>query len=152
MDIMREKLRQDGFVLNVAREGVDTFDYDREAMIQILIDCIDNSIKFGGQSERKEIAISLRQRGDRVEIAISDAGPGIPRHALKNVFDDFYRIDNSLTRKTQGAGIGLSLVKQLAAAMGGGVKASNNTPGPGCAITVDLPLRPRSDAAQDNAS
>lgn len=139
LDVLREKLRQEGFEFFFERENVESFAYDREAMIQILINCIDNSVKFGGDAQLKRIRVLLRRRGERIELLISDSGPGIPRHALKKVFDDFYRVDSSLTRKTQGTGIGLSLVRQLARAMGGDVKAASNAPDPGCTITVDLP-------------
>jgi two-component system sensor histidine kinase VicK len=54
------------------------------------------------------------------------------------VFDDFYRVDSSLTRTTRGTGIGLALVKRFIQAMGGSVTASNNA-GPGCTITITLP-------------
>jgi signal transduction histidine kinase len=56
------------------------------------------------------------------------------------VFNDFYRVDNSLTRKTSGTGIGLALVKKYSSAMGGKVTAENNK-GPGCTVTVSLPLK-----------
>jgi len=69
---------------------------------------------------------------------VTDSGPGIPRHALKKVFDDFYRVENSLTRTTRGTGIGLALVKKFVRLMGGSVSAANND-GPGCTITVSLP-------------
>jgi signal transduction histidine kinase len=74
-----------------------------------------------------------------VNIGVSDTGPGIPRHALKKVFNDFYRVDNSLSRSTRGTGIGLALVKKFAGLMGGTVSAKNNV-GPGCTITISLPV------------
>jgi hypothetical protein len=62
----------------------------------------------------------------------------IPRHALKKIFDDFYRVDNDLTRTTKGTGIGLALVKRFVETMGGRVSAANND-GPGCTITLAFP-------------
>jgi hypothetical protein len=56
-----------------------------------------------------------------VAVTVADTGPGIPRHALKKVFDDFYRVEDALTRTTGGTGIGLSLVKKFMQAMGGSV-------------------------------
>jgi len=67
-------------------------------------------------------------------------GPGIPRHALKKVFDDFFRVDNELTRTTGGTGIGLALVSKFVKAMGGKVAARNNE-GPGCTILIILPVQ-----------
>ena len=74
-----------------------------------------------------------------MNITVSDTGPGIEPATLGKVFDDFYREDNSLTRKTKGTGIGLALVEKFVLAMGGKVTAANNSDA-GCTITVSLPL------------
>lgn len=137
-DILNQKLKMEGFKLNIEKENLKPFNYDREAMIQILINLVENSIKFGRTSDKKEIFLSVKNEKKSVIISISDTGPGIPGHALKKIFDDFYRVDNSLTRKTGGTGIGLALVKNFVAEMGGTVSASNNS-GPGCTITLHLP-------------
>jgi signal transduction histidine kinase len=136
--VMQAKLRQEGFSLEIDRENIRPFKYDREAMIQVLINLIENSIKFGQSAVRKEITIRLYQDADRVVIAVADRGPGIPPHALKKVFDDFYRVDNDLARKTRGTGIGLALVKKFINLLGGQVTAENN-PGGGCTIIISLP-------------
>jgi signal transduction histidine kinase len=136
--IMQEKLKQEGFRLTVERHDVAPFNYDREAMIQVLINLIENSIKFGSTAAEKEITIRIYPHDPWVKIAVSDRGPGIPAHALKKIFDDFYRVDNSLTRNTRGTGIGLALVKKFMNLMGGTVTAANNQ-GPGCTITLSLP-------------
>jgi len=137
VEIMQEKLRQEGFALNVEEVDIPGFRYDREVMIQILINLIENSVKFGKALPRKEITISVRPEGKWIRIRVSDTGPGIPRHALKKVFDDFYRVEGPLTRSTSGTGIGLSLVKKFVTAMGGSISARNND-GPGCTITISL--------------
>jgi signal transduction histidine kinase len=74
----------------------------------------------------------------QVFVSVSDTGPGIPKHALRKIFDDFYRVEGPLTRQTGGTGIGLALVKKFVDLMGGTVAAENNT-GPGCTITISLP-------------
>jgi signal transduction histidine kinase len=74
-----------------------------------------------------------------MKIDVADTGPGIPRQSLKKVFEDFYRVDNDLSRSIRGTGIGLALVKKFVAAMGGTVAASSNN-GPGCTISIALPL------------
>jgi signal transduction histidine kinase len=108
-------------------------------MIQVLINLIENSIKFGRAAERKEIVIRTYSEGRWMKIAVSDFGPGIPRRALKKIFDDFYRVDDSLTQATRGTGIGLALVKKFIHLMGGRIRAENNT-GAGCTILISLPL------------
>ena len=137
--IMQEKLRQEGFVLNVENPGNLSFMYDREAMVQVLINLIENSMKFGKNNPEKKITLLLEPEGGQVKISLSDTGPGIPKNALKKVFDDFFRVDNELTRTTGGTGIGLALVSKFVKAMGGRVAARNND-GPGCTISIFLPV------------
>jgi signal transduction histidine kinase len=139
-EVMQEKLRQEGFDLKVEMEELPPFKYDREAMIQILINLIDNSMKFGKAMPTREITLKAWSETDTVKISVSDTGPGIPRHALKKVFDDFYRVDSDISRTTGGTGIGLALVSKLITAMGGSVRAENNA-GPGCTITISVPAR-----------
>ena len=136
--VMQAKLQQEGFFLKIVGENIRPFKYDREVMIQVLINLIENSIKFGQSAQNKEITIRIYEDADQIKIAVSDHGPGIPRHALKKVFDDFYRVDNALTQKTRGTGIGLALVKKFINLSGGQVFADNN-PGGGCTITISLP-------------
>ncbi len=136
--VMAEKIKQEGFSLTVETRQRRPFKYDREVMIQVLINLIENSMKFGRSASRREIGIRTRRPEGRVEIMVSDTGPGIPRQALKKIFDEFYRVENSLTRTTRGTGIGLALVKKFVQLMGGTVSAANND-GPGCTITISLP-------------
>jgi signal transduction histidine kinase len=136
--VMQAKLKQEGFRLNVEIGKIQPFQYDREVMIQVLINLIENSMKFGKAADQRQITIRIDRAENRVNILVSDTGPGIPLHALKKIFDDFYRVDNSLTRITRGTGIGLALVKKFVTLMGGTVTAANNE-GPGCTITISLP-------------
>jgi signal transduction histidine kinase len=136
--LMAEKLKQEGFNLTLMPDRLRPFKYDREVMIQVLINLIENSMKFGKNAAEREIVIRTSQAADGVKIMVSDTGPGIPRHALKKIFNDFYRVDNTLTRTTRGTGIGLALVKKFVHLMDGTVTASDNQ-GPGCTITVHLP-------------
>jgi two-component system, OmpR family, sensor histidine kinase VicK len=137
--LMHDKLLREGFTLRVVCQEPVRLAYDREVMIQVLLNLLENSIKFGKDSPVREITITLRPAsGNRVKIVVSDTGPGIPRKALKRIFEDFYRVDNSLTRRTQGTGIGLALVLRFVSAMGGTVTAANNHT-MGCCFTIDLP-------------
>ncbi|MGW8301891.1 MAG: sensor histidine kinase, partial [Desulfobacterales bacterium] len=136
--VMQAKLRQEGFTLKIVQEEISPFKYDREAMVQVLINLIENSIKFCRSALKKEITLRIYQEPKHIMIAVSDHGPGIPQHALKKVFDDFYRVDNALARKTRGTGIGLALVKKFVKLIGGDVTAENNPTG-GCTIIISLP-------------
>ena len=139
--IMRHKLEQEGFELRIERFDIPPFIFDRDVLLQIAINLIENCIKFGRTAPRKVITISAGTRAASAYISVSDTGPGIPRQALKKVFDDFYRVDEDQTRNAAGTGIGLALVKKFVTAMGGRVKAANND-GEGCTITIYLPLNP----------
>lgn len=141
LELMAPKCRLEGYTLNIERSGqADTqFAYDREAMLQVLLNLVENALKFGKEAKRKEITILVERNDRSVRIRVSDHGPGIPKKALKKVFDDFYRVDSSLSRKTEGTGIGLSLVKKYVQGMGGRVQAQNNDGG-GCAITMVFPV------------
>ncbi len=140
--VMAHKLEREGFELHIEQEDLPEFAFDREVLIQVLINLIENSIKFGSSHPEKQIILSARTQDQWVCLAVTDTGPGIPRRSLKKVFNDFYRVDNKLTRTTGGTGIGLALVKKFIVAMGGRVEAENN-PKAGCTITVKLPTAPK---------
>jgi two-component system sensor histidine kinase VicK len=99
---------------------------------------MENSIKFGRHLPEKSIDIAADALDGWVRLTVSDTGPGIPKRSLKQVFDDFYRVDNDLSRTTGGTGLGLALVKKFIVAMGGQVQADTND-GPGCVVTIRLP-------------
>ena len=83
------------------------------ALRRILINLIDNGLKFG---EDVEVAIDARQ-SNRIAITVSDRGPGIPDEHLKSVFLPFYRIEPSRSRETGGTGLGLAIAQQFASAL-----------------------------------
>jgi signal transduction histidine kinase len=135
---MAHKIDQEGFRLEINASNIPRFLYDHEVIVQILINLIENSIKFGRKGAEHRISIDVDSKEKWVQISVSDTGPGIPKHALKKVFNDFYRVDNDLTRTTGGTGIGLALVNKFVLAMGGEVMAANNND-LGCTITIRLP-------------
>ncbi|QTA79853.1 Histidine kinase/HSP90-like domain-containing protein [Desulfonema limicola] len=137
-DVMGQNIFNSGFKLNVENINIRPFFYDREVMIQVLINLIENSMKFGRDSEIKEISIRVYDEKKWVNISVSDTGPGIPQKALKKVFEDFFRVESALIQNTRGTGIGLAFVKKAVSAMGGKVSAANNQ-GPGCTISILLP-------------
>ncbi len=99
--------------------------YDHDALMQIVVNAIDNSIKFAKDAEEKLIHISLKKQDGGLALRIRDFGPGVPQEHQAHVFEAFYRGERELTRNTKGTGIGLALVKNLCDAMGAGVSAGN---------------------------
>jgi signal transduction histidine kinase len=138
-EIIQPTIRRQGFTFTIEKDTIPLFKYDREVMVQILLNLIENSIKFGKTSPARDITLRIHARDGQISISVSDTGPGIPCAELSRVFDDFYRVDNELGRATRGTGLGLSLVKQFVTALGGRVKAANNA-GQGCTITISLPM------------
>lgn len=137
--LFRARLRQEDYSLAVKSKPARPFVYDREVMIQVLTNLIENSLKFCQNADRREIHIDIKQTEKQTSIAISDYGPGISSKSLKKIFDDFYRGTDSNSQAIPGTGIGLALVKRYIIAMGGQVTARNRTRGTGCTILISLP-------------
>ncbi len=136
--VMAQSLAREGFDLTIHTGQLPVFAFDREVLVQVLINLMENSIKFGRHLAEKHIVIAADAVDGWVKLTVSDTGPGIPKRSLKQVFEDFYRVDNDLVRTTGGTGLGLALVKKFILSMGGRVQAENND-GPGCTITLNLP-------------
>jgi signal transduction histidine kinase len=96
-----------------------------QALRRIMINLIDNGLKFG---EDVEVAIDA-QRSNGITITVSDRGPGIPDEHLKSVFLPFYRIEASRNRETGGTGLGLAIAQQLASALRGTLTLANRDGG-----------------------
>jgi two-component system phosphate regulon sensor histidine kinase PhoR len=95
---------------------------DRHALEQILINLVENAIKYGPEEDRVTLVatyVETDRRGVRIEVA--DNGPGIPAEHRGRVFERFYRVDPGRSRAMGGTGLGLAIVKNLAEAMGGEV-------------------------------
>ena len=103
---------------------------DADSFTQIIINLVDNALKFSARATRRAIDLTCRlEPGGRVLFTVRDYGPGIPGNQMKKIFRLFYRPENELTRDTVGTGIGLALVHQLAHTMHGTVKVIDAAPG-----------------------
>ena len=96
-----------------------------QALRRIMINLIDNGLKFG---EEVEVAIDAQQ-SNGITITVSDRGPGIPEEHLKSVFLPFYRVEASRNRETGGTGLGLAIAQQLAGALRGTLTLANREGG-----------------------
>ena len=117
-------------------EGVGTLTGDADKLIQVLINLIDNAIKYTPNGGR--IRVEARQREDAVEIAVSDSGIGIPAKEIPRIFERFYRVDRARSREMSGTGLGLSIVKHIIEAHGGKVSVESQV-GKGSRFVVTLP-------------
>lgn len=109
---------------------------DESLMTQALVNLLDNAIKYS--NENSLITLSAREENNRVILAISDQGPGIPEEHMPRLFERFYRVDKSRSRRIGGTGLGLAIVKHIANAHGGQVSVKNNG-GAGSCFSISLP-------------
>ena len=136
VDIVRSKVatqvERAGFTLEVRDEtpAGTAVVVDVDCATQIFINLVDNALKFSAAAAVKKVDIAARRGSDGgVLFTVRDYGPGVPKAQMKKIFELFYRVENELTRETVGTGIGLALVRQLAAAMGARIDVRNCEPG-----------------------
>lgn len=108
---------------------------DFSKLRQILLNLVSNACKF---TDRGSVSLDYDQTEDIVSIKVADSGIGIPADQKYKVFDEFYRIQDGVTRKP-GSGLGLTLVKTLVESMNGSIDVSNADPH-GTVFTVKVPL------------
>jgi signal transduction histidine kinase len=109
---------------------------DAPKLQQILLNLLTNAVKFtpsGGS-----VRISCGRNGERVQIAVSDTGPGIPKNMQEMVFEPFVQLGRSLSSAHEGAGLGLAISRDLARAMGGDLTLRSEE-GRGATFAVSLP-------------
>ena len=108
----------------------------RPVLEEMLYNLLDNAIKYNREGGSAEIKLGMNE--GQITVEVSDTGIGIPAESLDRIFERFYRVDKSHSRKIGGTGLGLSIVKH-AAAMHGGTVSARSTEGCGTTITVTLP-------------
>lgn len=145
----------------VAREILLTIDIrgeqeplraDMMKLEQVFNNIISNGIKFTPPGGR--IAITCDgQRGKEKQISIADNGPGIPEASLPLIFDRYYQVrhDGRIPGRVYGAGLGLSIVKNVIDLHGGSVSAANRSAG-GCEFLITLPAQGKIRSVQDIAA
>ncbi len=109
---------------------------DADAILQILINLVDNAVKYtspGGQ-----VWIEAFDAEDQTHITVADTGIGIPQEDLPRIFERFYRVDKARSRASGGTGLGLAIVKHLVEAMGGKVSVESVV-NEGSRFTISLP-------------
>jgi len=122
--------RKEGFQFILKTPDViPVIEYDPDALKEIFLIFMENSIKFSKNASKKIMELLVQQEASQLSFVWKDYGPGVPANELKQIFEKFYRVENELTRKTKGTGIGLAIVKMTAEAMKGKVEARNNKEG-----------------------
>ena len=116
-------------------------DLDAEKIATVLRNLIDNALKYS-LSDSGPIVVSIAEEAGAVVLRVLDDGPGIPETDLPALFEPFFRVDRSRSRKTGGYGLGLSLCKRIVEAHGGVISVENAN-GRGTRFEVRLPLSSR---------
>ncbi|TYO98968.1 signal transduction histidine kinase [Geothermobacter ehrlichii] len=113
---------------------------------QIVLNLVGNAVKFTSEGKVILRAVRKKEKDNRIWLAISvsDTGIGIPEEDQKIIFEPFTQVDDSNTRKYDGTGLGLTIVRQLVLSMGGDISLES-TPGKGSTFSVCLPLGKTSD-------
>ncbi len=104
---------------------------------QALINLIDNSIKYTNEGE---IKIEIKREEDNILIVVKDTGIGIPPEHQERIFERFYTVDKSRSRKPGGTGLGLSIVKHIVKLHNGEIFLKS-TPNKGTRFTIQLPIK-----------
>jgi TMAO reductase system sensor TorS len=151
LDLVGETM--DMFALAAQRKGVGllcsiepgvpaSVQGDPVRLRQVLVNLINNALKFTDTGEVR-VSVGLAEEGERdclVALAVRDTGIGIPSEKLENIFESFSQADGSTSRKYGGTGLGLTISKQLAHLMGGGL-AVESAVGVGSVFTCSVRLR-----------
>ena len=111
---------------------------DRNYLEQVLINLIDNAIKYTPDGGRITISV-VEKEGQEVEFSVRDNGIGIPKEDMPRIFERFYRVDKGRSKESGGTGLGLSIVKHLVQAHGGRVWVESRL-GEGSTFSFTLPL------------
>lgn len=111
---------------------------DGDRIRTVLRNLLENAIKYS-LPDSGPIEISVAQNSETVTVRVTDDGPGIPETDLGNLFEPFFRVDRSRSKKSGGYGLGLSICKRILEAHGGTISAENNHPGRGATFTLTFP-------------
>ena len=118
-------------------EAIDgTLIADADRLTQVLRNLVRNAVAHTEPGDW--IAMSARADADRLQIAVSDSGPGIPADHLEQIFERFHRVDQSRSRDRGGSGLGLAIARAIVEAHGGSIRAQS-APGHGATFRIELP-------------
>jgi len=135
----REMLPVPGFDIRYSRaERVPVVNADKNAILQVFYNLVDNAIKFSGTS--RQIDVSLFPVDNELVFSVKDYGIGISGKDQEKIFDRFYRGNEPQRMGIRGSGIGLTIVKQIVEAHNGTIAIESEV-GKGSKVTVRLPLR-----------
>ena len=111
---------------------------DRGQLLQLFDNLVSNAVRYGCDKPGSCVEITLKSAGSRVEAAVIDHGPGIPRAHLPRITERFYRVDEARSRENGGTGLGLAIVKHIVERHRGSLGIDSKV-GAGTKVTISLP-------------
>ena len=111
------RLAEAGLALAVETPGRVLVATDRDAVEQIVLNLLDNACKYA--ADGGEVLLGIEPAAMGVRVVVADRGPGVPPEQRERIFEKFHRVDDRLTAEKPGAGLGLSIARQLAHGLGG---------------------------------
>lgn len=136
LDQVSEKIRQNNVKVSVSGNW-PIVHVDRRRMIEVLVNLIENSIKYMGVQEKPEIIIDWLKNDRENVFFVQDDGMGIDAHQHEKIFELFYKID----KKSEGTGAGMTIVKRIIEVHNGRIWIESET-GRGCKVNFTLPIKP----------
>lgn len=136
LKVYEKHLQKKGLDVKIDLGNVSVIKADPFRIEQVFINLIDNAIKY---TEKGHIKISAKKADGSVSLEIEDTGTGIPSQHLSRIFERFYVVDKSRSRKMGGTGLGLSIVKHIVVLHGGSVNVESRL-GSGTKFIINLPL------------
>jgi len=123
-----------------------TIPTDRDALEQALLNLLDNALKYAAAGGAVDIELAPDHGGARLDVL--DRGPGVPADLREKIFEKFYRLDQSLTARVPGSGLGLSIARRLLRDLGGDLVCLPREGGGGCfRITLKAGPDPTAEVA-----
>ena len=120
---------------------------DADRLPQVFFNLTENAIKYG-KLQGRVVLDAHEAAGQKIEVLVSDDGPGIPSESIGRIFERFYRVDRARSRESGGTGLGLAIVKHIIQAHGGEAWVKSE-PGNGASFHFTLP---RSAAAKQSVN
>jgi len=134
---LRQKADRKGLELKLDIDGGVTVRADRDRLEQVLLNLVDNAVKF---TEKGSVTVSAGKAKNMLEVLVCDTGVGIPEKSLGRMGERFYRVDPARSREAGGTGLGLAIVKHLVTSMGGTFFIKSRE-GEGTSVSFTLPAK-----------
>ena len=138
LDVIKEEADKKGVSISWSESTPSLFIFgDRKGLEQVLINLLDNAIKYGREGGNTKISVNENPNAE-IQVSVQDDGIGIPKEDLPRIFERFYRVDKGRSKELGGTGLGLSIVKHIVQAHGGNVWAESQI-GKGSTFYFTLP-------------